>query len=50
MKKEYMKPEMLVVELQQHCQILAGSVQSLGGTNPEGFILDPDLEDEDILR
>lgn len=30
MKKEYMKPEMAVVEIQQHCQILAGSVGANG--------------------
>ena len=30
MKKEYMKPEMAVVEIQQHCQILAGSVDANG--------------------
>ena len=28
-KKEYMKPEMEVVELQHKCQILAGSTQGL---------------------
>ena len=28
-KKEYMKPEMEVVMLQQQCQILAGSTQGL---------------------
>ena len=31
MKKEYMKPTMKVVELQQHAQILAGSVGGYGG-------------------
>ena len=29
MKKEYMKPEMAVVEIQQQCLILAGSTQGL---------------------
>ena len=29
-KKEYMKPSMKVVELQQKCQILAGSLDSNG--------------------
>lgn len=28
-KKEYMKPEMEVVMLEQQCQILAGSTQGL---------------------
>jgi len=32
MKKEYIKPEQRVVELQHHCQILAGSNQ-LTSTN-----------------
>ena len=29
-KKEYMKPSVKVVELQQKCQILAGSIDSNG--------------------
>ena len=29
-KKEYLKPEMEVVKIQQQCQILAGSVDSNG--------------------
>ena len=29
-KKDYMKPEMAVVKIQQHCQILAGSVDPNG--------------------
>ena len=29
-KKEYMKPSVKVVELQQKCQILAGSVNANG--------------------
>ena len=52
MKKQYMKPAMRVVLLQQKCQILAGSygANSLG-TSPEGFILDGDgLDDDDIQR
>ena len=32
-KKEYMKPSMKVVELQQQCQILAGSVDANGMNN-----------------
>ena len=30
MKKNYMKPEMEVVKIQQQCQILAGSVDANG--------------------
>ena len=42
MKKKYMKPEMEVVKIQQHCQILAGSNYGLNDslideTVPEGF-------------
>lgn len=36
MKKVYIKPTMNVVKIQQQCQILAGSVKSLG-PNSEGF-------------
>lgn len=32
-KKEYMKPSVKVVELQQKCQILAGSIDSNGMNN-----------------
>ena len=32
-KKEYMKPSVKVVELQQKCQILAGSIDSSGMNN-----------------
>ena len=32
-KKEYMKPTMQVVELQQKCQILAGSADANGMNN-----------------
>ena len=35
-KKEYMKPSMRVVEIQNSCQILAGSVTSVN--NSDGFI------------
>ena len=31
MKKEYFKPSMKVVKLQHKCQILSGSVKTLGG-------------------
>ena len=31
-KKEYMKPEMEIVKIQQQCQILAGSTQGLNDT------------------
>ena len=37
-KKDYMKPEMEVVKIQQQCQILAGSTQ---GLNDE-------LQDEEV--
>ena len=53
MKKIYMKPAMEVVMLQDQSQLLAGSgaTQSLGGNNPEEFILDSDdLDDDDVLR
>ena len=40
LKKEYMKPSMKVVELQQHCKILAGSVDANG--------MNTDLQDEDF--
>ena len=40
MKKEYMKPEMAVVEIQQHCQILAGSVDANG--------MNTDLQDDEV--
>lgn len=50
MKKEYIKPEMQVVELQHHCQILAGSNNRLTGTSTTG--LDPlddlDIDDEEV--
>ncbi len=52
MKKEYMKPTTQVVEIQTS-QMLAGSgaAQSLGGSNPEKFILDSGgLDDGDDLR
>ena len=46
-KKEYMKPSVKVVELQQNCQILAGSPDACG-MNPE---LQEDEEvDEDDIR
>ena len=32
-KKDYMKPEMAVVKIQQHCQILAGSADAYGMNN-----------------
>ena len=54
MKKEYMKPTMKVVKLQQHYHILVGSRRSVkslptAGTsgNQEGFIFDPEGLDED---
>jgi hypothetical protein len=52
MKKEYLKPTMSVVELQQQCQILSGSGGAKGLLeNPEGIIWDNNgLGDNDILR
>lgn len=40
-KKEYMKPEVKVVELQQKCQILAGSI------DPNG--LNDELQSEEVI-
>ena len=55
MKKIYMKPEMQTVVLQHqgHLMAVSGDVHTLGdanseGYNPNGFILDPDGELEDI--
>ena len=41
-KKEYLKPEMEVVKIQQQCQILAGSVDPNGINNE---LLDDPVED-----
>ena len=49
MKKEYINPEMLVVTLQQQCQILAGSgVQSLSISGDENITLDDGGIDDNI--
>ena len=37
MKKEYMKPQMEVVELQHQSQLLAGSVGANSLNNADGF-------------
>lgn len=53
MKKKYMKPSMSIVQLQQQCQILAGSQPAVRGftDDPESVVWDDDgLDDEDILR
>jgi hypothetical protein len=53
MKREYMKPTMRVVVLQQQCQILAGSSPAANGLSgtPEGLNWDSDgLDDGDDLR
>ena len=53
MKREYMKPTMRVVVLQQQCQILAGSSPAATGltTNPEEIVWALDgLEGSDELR
>ena len=39
-KKDYMKPEMAVVKIQQHCQILAGSVDANG--------INDELQDDEV--
>ena len=47
MKKEYINPKMLVVTLQQQCQILAGSgIQSLSIPGGEEITLDGDGLDD----
>lgn len=49
MKKEYINPKMLVVTLQQQCQILAGSgVQSLSTPGDENITLDNDGIEDNI--
>ena len=49
MKKEYINPKMLVVTLQQQCQILAGSgVQSLSIPGDENITLDDGGIEDDI--
>ena len=53
MKREYMKPTVHVVVLQQQCQILAGSSPAANGLSgtPEGlnWVVDG-LDDDDDLR
>ena len=39
-KKEYMKPAMEVVKIQQQCQILAGSLDANG--------MNTDLQDDEV--
>ena len=52
MKKTYMKPSMFIVQLQQQCQILAGSLPAVKGItgNSEDITWDPDGLDDDVLR
>ena len=53
MKREYMKPTVRVVVLQQQCQILAGSSPAATGLTgtPEGLTWDNDgLDGSDVLR
>ena len=38
MKKEYIAPQMEVVEIKNECQILAGSVQNASGNVFDGII------------
>ena len=51
MKRQYMKPTVLVVKLQQRRQMLAGSnpgyVQGLSNPSEEGIIFDQDGIDYD---
>ena len=42
-KKEYMKPEIEVVKIQQQCQILAGSVDANGMNKTL-------IEDEEVIE
>ena len=53
-KKEYMKPSVKVVELQQQCQILAGSVDAYNMNTSvqeeevdEGFSREFELDEEE---
>ena len=51
MKKQYMKPAMQVVKIQQTQIICISSpgAKGLGGSNPENFIFDHDsLDDDDV--
>lgn len=53
MKREYMKPTVRVVVLQQQCQILAGSSPAANGLSgtPEGLEwVSEGLDDSDDLR
>ena len=49
MKRQYMTPTVLVEKLQQSCQILAGSnnVQGLSNPSEEGFTFVKDGIDDD---
>lgn len=51
MKKQYMKPAMQVVKIQQTQIICISSLgaKGLGGSNPENFSFDHDgLDDDDV--
>lgn len=48
MKKEYIKPDMKVVELQHMTQLLAGSNNKLRGTDITGLDDDLDIDDEEV--
>ena len=45
-RKEYLKPEMIVIQLQSKSQLLAGSGQSLG-IHREGS--DPTIDEDDEI-
>ena len=47
MKKEYIKPDMKVVELQHMTQLLVGS-NTLTGTSTTGIDDDLDIDDEEV--
>jgi hypothetical protein len=49
MKKEYIKPTMQVVKIQQQCQMLAGSVGARSLTNGDGFSLDENGIPDNVL-
>lgn len=49
MKKEYMKPNMQVIQLQHQCHILAGSggVRGVSGLNEDFYVSDEEGTGED---
>ena len=47
MKKEYLKPDMKVVELQHHAMLLAGSNNKLRGVSATGLVSEDNLYIDD---